>query len=138
VDLSIEAASIDTRNPVRDYHLRTRAYLDAKRFPHIAFESNHVAPLDGTTYRVTGELTIRGVTREISLDVAKDDIVEFGARQRRFCAQTKIDRKDFGIDPGLAGLGFLIGNEVTVRVRGEAMEQPRSGVDLREESRESH
>ena len=139
VDLSIEAYSIDTRNPVRDYHLRTRDYLDAQRFPHSAFASSHVVPLDDTTYWVTGELTIRGATREISLDVAHDEEnVELGACRRRFSAQTKIDRKDFGIDPGVAGLGFLIGSEVTVRVRGEALERPRSGLDLREETYEKH
>jgi len=54
-------------------------------------------PLDDTTYWVTGELTIRGATREISLDVAHDEEnVELGACRRRFSAQTKIDRKDFG------------------------------------------
>ena len=137
VDLSIEASSIDTRNPVRDYHLQTRDYLDAGRFPYIAFASSHVVPRDDTTSRVTGDLTIRGVTRELCLDVAHDeDTVELGARRRRFSAEARIDRKDFGIDPGIVGLGFLIGSEVTVRVRGEAIERPRSGVDLREESYE--
>jgi polyisoprenoid-binding protein YceI len=139
VDLFIEAASINTRNPVRDFHLRTKDYLDAKQFPCITFKSTHVVPLDDKTYRVTGDLTIRGVTREISLDVAHDgEIDELGARRRRFSAETRIYRKDFGIDPGVAGLGFLIGNEVTVRVRGEAVEQPRCGTDLLEKSYEAN
>ena len=128
VDMSIEAASIDTSNAVRDFHLRTGDYLDSGRFPCIAFESDHVVPLDDTTYRVIGDLTIRGVAREVSLDVVnEEDIVELGTRRRRFSAQTKIDRKDFGVDPGSAGFGFLIGNEVTLQVRGEAIEQATDG-----------
>ena len=138
VNLSIEATSIDTRNPVRDFHLRSKGYLDTKRFPTIKFASSHVVPLDDKTYRVTGDLTIRGVSRNVSLDVAHDgEIVELGARRRRFSAETRIYRKDFGVDPGVAGLGFLIGNEVTVRVSGEALEQPRSGTDTREEPHEA-
>ena len=139
VNLSIEAASIDTRNPVRDFHLRTRDYLDTKRFPAIKFASSHVVALDDKTYRVTGDLIILGVSREVSLDVAHEgEFVELGARRRRFSAETRIYRKDFEVDPGVAGLGFLIGNEVTVRVSGEALEQPRCGTDIRVESHEAN
>lgn len=139
VDLFINAASIDTRNPIRDFHLRARDYLDVKRFPQITFECAHVVPLEDTTYRLTGDLTIRGITRQIFLYVEQGwDIVELGARRRRFSAETRINRKDFGVDPGVAGLGFLIGNEVTVRVSGEALERPRSGTAMREESHEAN
>ena len=122
VDLSVDAASVDTRNPVRDFHLRTAEYLDAGRFPEITFRSTHVVPLDAATYRVTGDLTIRGITRTVSLDVVTDETMPEPGR-RGFSARTLIHRKDFGVDPGTAGLGFLIGDEVYVCVRGEAVEQ---------------
>ena len=123
VDLTIDAASIDTRNLIRDLHLRSADYLDVKRFPTIAFVSTDVTVIDATTYRLSGDLTIRGTTRAISLDVAWNEwITEMGERRRSFTAETQIYRKEFGIDPGVAGFGFLIGNEVVVRVDGEAVE----------------
>jgi polyisoprenoid-binding protein YceI len=70
VDLAIDAASIDTRNLIRDLHLRSADYLDVKRFPTIAFVSTDVTMIDAATYRVSGDLTIHGTTRAISLDVA--------------------------------------------------------------------
>ena len=70
VDLVIDAAGIDTRNFIRDLHLRTADYLDVKRFPTITFVSTEVTPVNPRTYRVTGDLTICGTTRAISLDVA--------------------------------------------------------------------
>ena len=73
MDLSVEAASIDTRNPVRDFHPRTKDYLHAKQFPRIVFENARVSPLGEKTYRIIGDLTIREVTREISLDAAQDE-----------------------------------------------------------------
>ena len=137
VDLKIYTVGIDTRNFVRDFHLRTADYLDVERFPTIAFASTNVAAVGAMTYRVAGDLTIRGVAREISLDVTCDEqITDRGERRRTFTAKTRIYRKDFGVDPGVAGFGFLVGDEVTVSVRGEAAEQRDGGIE--EETHAAH
>lgn len=128
VDLSIEAASIDTRNPIRDLHLRSRSYLDVRRYPRIGFESARVVSPGEKSYRVTGDLTLRGVTREVTLDVVhEEDTVEAEVQRRRFSVEMTLDRKDFGVDPGVAGLGFLIGDDVTVRGLARAAERHGSG-----------
>ena len=137
VDLRIDAASIDTRNFVRDFHLRTADYLDVKRFPTITFVSTDVAAVDAATYRVTGDLTIQNTTRAISLDVTCDEeTTDEGGRRRSFAAEAQIYRKAFGVDPGVAGFGFLIGDKVAVRVRAEAVEKRESG--MKEEAYAAH
>jgi polyisoprenoid-binding protein YceI len=127
VDLSVDATSIDTRNRLRDAHLRTGDYLDVGRYPNITFESTHVVPLDAATYLVTGDLTIRGITRAISVDVSLDEASAYRLGRRGFTARTRLDRREYGVDPGVAGFGFLIGGEVVISVRGEAFEHPRYG-----------
>ncbi len=69
VALTIDAASIRTNNPDRDAHLRSADFFDVERYPTITFESSGVTPLDDGRYRVTGDLTIRGVTRAVDLEL---------------------------------------------------------------------
>ena len=116
LDLQIEAASIDTGNQMRDRHLRGRDVLDVKRYPRIAFTSKAIVPVDDATYRVTGELAIRGRARPLTLSVLCGDPA--GAR-RTFVAESGLQRKDFGVGPSALNFGFLIGNSVQIRVQGE-------------------
>ncbi|MHB1535035.1 MAG: YceI family protein, partial [Acidimicrobiales bacterium] len=70
LQLTIEAASIDTRNPDRDAHLRSNDFLDLEHYPQITFTSTAVAQVEPDTYRLTGDLTIKGVTRPVTFDLA--------------------------------------------------------------------
>src|SRR6266480_5250564 len=69
VDAQVQAASIDTRNKLRDAHLRSAAFFDVEKYSSITFTSTHVEPVGGQDYRLTGNLTLHGVTRPITFDV---------------------------------------------------------------------
>src|SRR5271163_3148044 len=100
VEVEIDAASIDTKDSQRDEHLRSADFLDAASFPKITFRSSRVNKEDDQTYKVTGDLTIRGVTREVTLETEylgrqKDP---WGGERVGFSAKTAIDRKNFGLN----------------------------------------
>jgi polyisoprenoid-binding protein YceI len=125
VEATIAAASIDTGTPQRDDHLRSADFFDAEKFPELRFRSSRIEKLDDARYRLTGELTIRDVTREISLDV------EYGGRaadpwgnQRvGFIAKGELDRKDFGLhwNQALEAGGVLVGNRVDIELEVQAV-----------------
>ena len=124
----IDAASIDTREPQRDAHLRSADFLDADRFPTIEFRSTKLAPTaDGLA--VSGDLTIHGVTRPVVLAVETADL-EFkdpwGNLRRAATASTKINRKDFGLtwNQALEAGGFLVGDELKIEIDVELVRQP--------------
>jgi polyisoprenoid-binding protein YceI len=126
VVVEIDAASVDTHEPRRDAHLRSSDFLDVGRFPFIYFRSTAVKRVDATSFQVTGELTIRDVTREVQLDVA------YGGRMRDpsgvervgFSARTVIDRKAFGVtfNQILDSGGLALGNKLEVAIEAEAVE----------------
>lgn len=127
VDVTIDAASIDTRNEQRDGHLRSPDFLDVERYPTITFRSRRVEPLGGDRVRVVGDLTVRDVTREVVLDAAfhgraKDP---WGNERVGFSAQTSIDRRDFGAtwNVPLEGGGVVVGHEVKIGIEIEAIRQ---------------
>jgi polyisoprenoid-binding protein YceI len=124
VEVKIEAASIDTRDAQRDGHLRSADFLDAEKYPHIEFRSTRIEEVGGKKYKVHGDLTVRGVKREVVLDTvfggqAKDP---WGNQRVGFEATTKIDRKDFGLqwNTALEAGGFLVGDAVDVSLEVEA------------------
>lgn len=95
----IEIASIDTREPQRDAHLRSADFFDVGNHPKMSYKSRRIEALGGHEFRVYGDLTIRGVTREVPLDVtysgtAKDP---WGGTRSGFSATGTIDRKEFGL-----------------------------------------
>jgi polyisoprenoid-binding protein YceI len=120
LDVSIDAASIDTGVEDRDQHLRSADFLDVDTHPTITFRSTQVQHVDGDRWQVPGELTIRGETRPVTLDV------EFLGRQTdpwgndkaAFEARTTIAREDFGItwNQALETGGVLVGKELTVEL----------------------
>ena len=116
VDVTIRVASIDTRQAERDAHLRSADFLDAERFPAITFRSRRLEgnPLEGD-FRLPGDLTIRGVTRPVALDVSQEGRLRapWGNVRAGFSARTKIDRTDFGLtwNQALEAGGVLVGNE---------------------------
>ena len=129
VDVTIEAASVDTGNEKRDQHLRTPDFLDVAKYPTITFVSRKVAKAEPGKLKVTGDLTIHGVTREITVDLegptseVKDP---WGGFRRGATGTTRIDRRDFGItwNTPLDSGGMLVGNEVTIYVDVEWVKKP--------------
>ena len=127
VNVVIDASSIDTGVADRDTHLKSPDFFDVASFPEITFKSNGVEKLSDETLRVTGDLTIRGVTREVVLDVeyagrTKDP---WGNERAGFTATTAIDRKDFGLtwNQVLEAGGVMVGDRVTIEIEVEAVKQ---------------
>jgi polyisoprenoid-binding protein YceI len=128
VDITIQVASIDTRQEQRDAHLRSADFFDAARFPTITFRSR---VLEGNhhdrEFRLVGDLTIRDVTREVVLDVSSEGRLTdpWGAERAGFSAQGKIDRTDFGLtwNQALEAGGVLVGNEIKISIEVELIRQ---------------
>lgn len=123
VGIDILAASIDTRVEQRDEHLRSPDFLDAARFPMLTFRSTGVERTDESHLRVTGDLTIRDVTREVVLEVSEQGRVTdpWGGERAGFAASTRINRKDFGLtwNQALETGGVLVGDEVEIDLQAE-------------------
>jgi len=118
LSLSIQAASIDTGNADRDGHLKSNDFFDMERYPHITFASTAVEKVGDDSYKVTGDLTIKGVTQPVSVDFeytgsARDP---FGNERIGFEGKTTVNRKDWGIswNAALETGGVLIGEKVTL------------------------
>lgn len=126
VTVVIESASIDTGHAQRDEHLRSPDFFDVERYPTLTFESRSVRRGDGGKLTVAGDLTIRGVTRPVSLDVTESGrgVDPWGNERVGFTATTTIDRRDFGLtwNQALEAGGILVGNEVRIRIEIEAVE----------------
>lgn len=126
VEVKIGAASIDTRQPDRDAHLRSADFFDVERHPAITFTSTRVAK-DGDEYRVDGDLTIRGITRPVSLRVSEEGRTRdpWGGERVGFSATAKINRKDFGLtwNQVLETGGIAVGDEVKIALDVEVVKQ---------------
>jgi polyisoprenoid-binding protein YceI len=124
VDVSIDVASINTGNAQRDGHLKSPDFFDAARFPKITFKSKKIAKAGKDGFKVTGDLTIKGKTKEVVLDVKsfvgpiKDPM---GGLRSGFEASTKIDRRDFGLtwNKALEAGGVAVGHEVKINLEVE-------------------
>ena len=118
VEFSIAAASIDTNLADRDTHLRNADFLDAEKHPRITFRSARVAPKGKDLYEVTGTLSLRGVSREVTLPVQFLGFVKdpWGNDKAGFEATLTINRKDYGIvwNKALDAGGVVLGDEVKV------------------------
>lgn len=127
VTVSIDAASIDTRDENRDEHLRSPDFLDVARHPALEFRSTALREIGGGTYAVDGELTIRGVTRPVTLDARLDGVGSNteGVEVAFFSASTRIDREDFGLtwNQALETGGVLVGREVDIEIEAEVVRQ---------------
>jgi polyisoprenoid-binding protein YceI len=128
VDVTIQAASIDTGQEQRDAHLRSPDFFDAARFPTITFRSRRIQgdPLEGD-FRLIGDLVIRGITREVTLDVSPEGRLTdpWGEERAGFSAHAKIDRTDFGLtwNQALEAGGVLVGSEIKISIEVELVRQ---------------
>lgn len=123
----IDASSIDTGVADRDTHLKSPDFFDVANYPEITFESTRVEKESDEALRVTGDLTIRGVTREVVLEVeyagrTKDP---WGNERAGFTAKTAIDRKDFGLtwNQLLEAGGVMVGDRIAIEIEVEAVKQ---------------
>lgn len=127
VQVTIDASSIDTRDERRDGHLMSPDFLDVANCPTLTFVSKRVEVIDESHGRIIGDLTIRGVTREVTLDVEYNGQSKspWGTISAGFSATTKINRKDWGLtwNVALETGGVLVGEEVTIEIEIEIVKQ---------------
>lgn len=125
VSAVLDAASITTRNDQRDTHLRSADFFDVEQYPQITFESRSIEAAGQDRFRVTGHLTIRGVTKEVVLDVEQEGqgIDPWGQARIGFTATTKIQRGGFGLNwnQALEAGGVLVSDEVRISIEGQAI-----------------
>ncbi len=126
VDVKIDAASIDTQVADRDAHLRSPDFLDVAKYPELSFRSRRIEKT-GESYRVTGDLTLHGVTREVTLEAefagtARDP---WGNERAAFAAKTSLDRRDYGLtwNAALEAGGVLVGEKVEISIELEAVKK---------------
>lgn len=123
VDVTIAAASIDTREAQRDAHLRSADFFDVEKFPMITFRSSRVEPGSGNSFRLIGDLTIRGVSREVTLDGTTEGRTKdpWGGERAGFSATGKIKRGDFGLtwNQLLEAGGVAVGDEIKISIDAE-------------------
>lgn len=123
----VDAASIHTRDARRDGHLRSADFFDTEQYPKITFKSTEVEALGGNEYRVTGNLTMHGVTKEVAFSVEYSGQVRdsFGLQRAGLNAKATINRKDFGLSWNniLESGGVALGDKVTIELDLEAIKQ---------------
>ncbi len=128
VEVTIEAASINTREPQRDEHLRSADFLDVANYPALTFRSKRIEALGADNFKLTGDLTIRGVTKEVTFDIEgptssiKDP---WGNIRAGVSGSAKINRKDYGLvwNALTEAGGVVVGDEVKITIEAELIQQ---------------
>jgi polyisoprenoid-binding protein YceI len=124
IDVELDVASIDTSEEKRDAHLRSADFFDAESHPRITFRSKRVEK-SGDSYKVVGDLTIRGTTREVAADVTYEGRGKdpWGNERVAFSGKAQINRNDFGLEwnQALETGGVLVGEKVDITVELEAI-----------------
>jgi polyisoprenoid-binding protein YceI len=133
VDATIDATGVSTRNDYRDKDLKSDHFLDVAKYPTVTFKSTKVVPGTAGAFRLVGDLTLHGVTKEVTLDVGGPSPVIKGMKgEMRVAASatTKINRKDFGINwnATLDGGGAVVSDEVAITIDIEAMIPPAAAA----------
>jgi polyisoprenoid-binding protein YceI len=124
VTVTMKAASIDTRSEQRDTHLRSADFLDVEHYPEVTFKSTRI---EGTKeeFKLTGDLTIRGTTRPITLDATYEGSGKdpWGGTRASFSAHGKFDRRDYGLtwNVALETGGILVSNDVKINIEAQAV-----------------
>jgi polyisoprenoid-binding protein YceI len=125
VSVTIDASTVDTGMAQRDAHLKSAEFFDVENHPTVTFRSTKVEKA-GDGYRISGDLTIRGVTRQVVLDAEHLGVVQSmqGGRHAGFAATTKLDRDDWGLtwNVGLESGGWLVGKDITLTIDAAADE----------------
>lgn len=119
INVTIDASSVNTELKDRDEHLRSPEFFDTAKYPNITFKSKKVKVVNPHEWKVTGDITIRGVTKEVVLnvsDIGKDVKDPWGNVRRGAVASTKVNRKDFGLqwNKTLEAGGVAVGDDVLI------------------------
>jgi polyisoprenoid-binding protein YceI len=126
VDVTIDANSIDTRDAKRDTHVRSADFLDVAKFPTITFKSTKVEPGTDGKLAITGNLTLHGVTKPVTIqgEITKPITDPWGNARRGFAGSTVINRKDFGVSWSKAlDIGPVAGDEVKIDLQAEIVKE---------------
>jgi len=130
VQLTIQTASIDTRNADRDGHLKSNDFFAMETYPEITFASTAIEQVDDTNYRVTGDLTIKGVTKPVTVDFEYSGtaVDPYGNIRLGFEGKTTINRKDWGVNwnAALDAGGVLVSEKVTLEFEVSAIRNAAS------------
>jgi polyisoprenoid-binding protein YceI len=124
---TLQTKSIDTGTPDRDAHLVSGDFLEVEKYPTITFANAKVVSQKGSDFTVTGDLTIKGVTREVTLDVELDGVAKdpWGNEKLAVTARTEIDREDFGMtwNVALETGGVLVSKKIVIEIELQAARQ---------------
>ena len=127
LEVSIVAASIDTGVADRDAHLKSADFFDVANHPEITFRSRRIERKAGDRFALVGDLTIRGTSREVTLDVESSGQTKdpWGNQRAAFSAKTSVDRKAFGLtwNQALETGGVMVGDKVEIEIEVEAVRQ---------------
>ena len=125
VEITVQIASIDTDNKKRDDHLRSPDFFDAEKFSTMTFKSKKVIKGSGREFKLVGDLTIKGVTKEVTFDCEFNGVINdpMGNTRAGFSAVTKINRRDFNVkwSKSLDAGGLVVGDEVKINLEIEAV-----------------
>jgi polyisoprenoid-binding protein YceI len=124
IAVTIRAASVDTHDENRDNHLRTNDFFDVENHPTWTFTSTAIRPISASEWNVDGDLTIRGVSRQVTLDAVLEGVVQdpYGMHRVGFSARTSIEREDFGVSFNgvMEAGGLVVGKKVDIEIEAEA------------------
>ena len=128
INFTADVNSINTNVPDRDNHLKSSDFFDATSFPQLTFKSSSFVNSGGDRFSLTGDLTIRGATRPVTLKVERtgEGKDPWGNHRAAFAAHTRLSRKDFGLtyNAALEAGGVLVGDEVEIEIEIEAIRAP--------------
>ena len=127
VDVAIDVNTIDTHEAQRDTHLKSADFFDAERFPVLTFKSTRVTDVTGSGFRLAGNLTLHGVTRDVTLEVTSEGRGKdpWGGDRAGYSATTKIKRSDYGLtwNQLLEAGGIAVGDEIKISLDLELVKQ---------------
>lgn len=123
VEITIQADSIDTDEPKRDEHLRSAEFFDTAKFPVIVFKSTKITPAGGPKYKLTGELSMHGVSKMVTLDASVSPAIKnpWGKQVRAVKISGKVKRSEFGLkwNKALETGGVVVGDDVSLEIQVE-------------------
>ncbi|MBI4233746.1 MAG: YceI family protein [Chloroflexi bacterium] len=127
IEARIDTASLDTKEPQRDAHLRSPDFLDVEHYPVLTFINRRIEPRGKGRFNIVGDLTIRDKTREIVLDTTLTAVLKdpWGGQRAGFSAEATLDRKDFGLlwNVALEAGGWLVSDTVRISLEGELVKK---------------
>ena len=127
ISANIDASSISTNNNDRDTHLKSPDFFEVEKYPEITFVSKSIKKVDDDEYQLVGDLTIKGTTKEITLDTEFGGFMKdpYGNEKAGFSISGKLNRKDFGLNwnAALEAGGVMVGNEIKINAEVQFVKQ---------------